>query len=301
MPILNKYDNARFSLLKAEALCAEILDNGFSFDQLVLRPTGSFRKSFRTDFTIAEQKDPQEEQLEIQVNRDGIYDRLPEGLFHQTKGNSKTSDVGSMVDEYRRFREEERNARRFFQPLEQEFFRYAIMIEQEERKLAKGMYEGSLEKLFFEFWDISQDLPSEAASRLIRIMPWISRIKGNLQLTEKALELILAKPVTAKEKQVIQHYSTDITGGLGEIELGVDSVTGIGYSDFSVTWVFSIRELTATEIASYPENESYGRLLKRFEELFIPVAVDVVFEYEFLVKEKEEEEAEWLMGYSLTI
>jgi hypothetical protein len=175
------------------------------------------------------------------------------------------------------------------------------MIEQEERELSKGMYEGSLEKLFFEFWDISADLPREAASRLIRIMPWISRIKGNLPLTAKALGLILGKPVTGTEKQQLLSYSSEITLGLGDIELGVDSVTGTGYSDFSVSWIFSIEELTATEIAKYPENESYGRLLKRFEELFIPVAVDAVFEYEFLVKEKEEEVTEWLMGYSLTI
>ena len=301
MPVLNKYDNARFALLKAEALGAEILDNGFSFDNLVLRPAGSFQRSFRPDFLITEQKDPQEEQVEIVINRDGIYDRLPEGLFHQTKGNSKTSTVGTMVEEYRRFRDEEKNARRFFQPLEQEFYRYAIMVEQEERKLGKGMYEGSLEKLFFRFWDMSTDLPAEPASRLIRIMPWASRIKGNLQLTAKALELVLGKPVTANEKHTPDTFEIERAVCLGDAELGVDTVIGTEYTDFSVSWIFSIQEVSAAEITNYPEHEPYGKLLKRFEELLIPVAVDTVFQYEFAVNENEEAETEWLLGYSLTI
>jgi hypothetical protein len=301
MPILNKYDNARFTLLKAEALGAEILDNGFPFDNLILRPIGSFQRSFRPDILNNEQKDPQEEQVEISINRDGIYDRLPEGLFHQTRGNSKTSNVGSMVDEHRRFREEEKHARKFFQPLEQEFYRYAIMVEQEERKLGKGMYEGSLEKLFFEFWDISLDLPPEPASRLIRILPWLSRIKGNLQLTATALQLVLGKPVRAEEKQLPSAFTTERTASLGEIELGVDTVIGTGYTDFSVSWIFSIQELNVAEITNYPDNKPYGRLLKRFEELIIPVAVDVAFEFEFVVKEQSTIETEWLLGYSLTI
>ena len=301
MPVLNKYDNARLALLKAEALGAEVLDKGFPFDNLILRPVGSFQRSFRPDFLVNEQKDPQEEQVEITIHRDGIYDRLPEGLFHQTKGNSKTSSVGSMVDEYRRFKEEEKNARRFFQPLEQEFFRYAITVEQEERKLAKGMYEGSLEKLFFEFWDISPTLPAAPASRLIRIMPWLARIKGNLQLTAKALQLVLGKSVRGEVKHVPGTFAPDTATCLGQGELGVDTVAGSGYTDFSVSWVFTIQELSATEITNFPEHESYGKLLKRFEEMTIPVAVDATFDYEFAVTEQGTVETEWLLGYSLTI
>lgn len=301
MPILGKYDNARFTLLRAEALCADLLDNGFSFDNLVLRSAGSFRKSFRSDFTITDQKEVTNDELEIVINRDGLYDRLPEGLFHQTRGNSKTADVEGMVQEHRRFKEEEKHARRFFQPIEQEFYRFAVMVEQEERTLSKGLYEGSVEKLFYEFWDISSDLPAQAASRLSRIMPWAGRIKGNMQLTARALELVIGKPVSVERKEVMTHYVTDSVISLGESELGVDSVTGAGYADFSVNWIFSIGNVDNHEIVQYLEGEPHGKLLQRFDDLFIPLGVDSVYQYELVKTIREQEQTEWVLGYSLTI
>lgn len=302
MPILGKYDNARFTLLRAEALCADLLDNGFSFDNLVLRPAGTFRKSFRTDFTITDQKEVTDEELEIIINRDGLYDRLPEGLFHQTRGNSKTADVESMVQEHRRFKEEEKHARRFFQPIEQEFYRFAVMVEQEERALNKGLYEGSVEELFCEFWEITTDLPAQAASRLCRIMPWAGRIKGDMELTAKALELVIGKAVTVERKEVMTAYFMDDVINLGEFELGVDSVAGAGYADFSVNWIFSVSGIDNNEIVQYLEDAPYGKLLRRFEDLFIPLGVDSVYQYELLKPTTaEEEQTEWVLGYSLTI
>ena len=132
-------------------------------------------------------------------------------------------------------------------------------------------------------------------------MPWLARIKGNLQLTAKALQLVLGKPVRGEEKHVSGTFAIDTATCLGQGELGVDTVAGSGYTDFSVSWVFTIQELSATEITNFPEHESYGKLLKRFEEMTIPVAVDATFDYEFAVTEQGTVETEWLLGYSLTI
>ncbi len=292
------YDKADLMLLKAEALCAELIDNGLSFEKLIYSPSGAFKKSFRADIDLPSGKYLEADTVDITVNRDGLYDRLPEGLFHQTRGNSKTAQLSEMVSEYRRFRDEERHARKFFQPLEQEFFRYSVMVEQEERNLTRQTLSANLEQLFYQFWEIGADLPAAPASVLVRIMPWLSRIKGDMHLTAKALALMLGKPVSAATHHAYEQYGADEPQNLRGMLLGVDSVTGTDFSCPTLTWAFTISDINTEEIAQYPDGQPYGRFLKRFEDIFIPLEIDISFSYECI---QTEEETEKVLGYSLTI
>ncbi|MFA6056723.1 MAG: hypothetical protein WC756_00890 [Taibaiella sp.] len=280
MPTETTLNIQKYFLLKAEALCAELMANGVSFDDLIIKHSGSFRKSYRNDIEIAEHAKDGSEQVIIEINRDGIYDKLPEGLFHQTRGGSNTAGLKGMVGEYRRYREEERQARKFFQPIEQEFFRYAVMVEEGERKLQYGILNGNLESDFYRFWNIDQSLPKKPASVLVLIMPWIRQIKGDMQLTAKALSMILAKPVQVEER-IVEEQQDDETGFmLGEnVTLSMDTVCGNRFAEPYVQWVFTISSLAAHETEWYTPQKPYGKLLQRFEELFIPLNAEAQFEY----------------------
>ena len=203
-----EYHSNAHTFLRAESFCAEMISGGFSFNEIVLNLDSNFKKSFRDEIeavSINYNEDTLAYQMEMIINRDGIYDRLPEGIFHQTKGNSKTLTTAQMTEEYRRFRDEEKMARKFFQPIEQEFFRYATMVEQEELNLAFGILNGTLKNELFSFWGIPNGLPDEAVRKLVQILPWLKQIKGNMEQTAKALELILNKPVNFKESYKKQH------------------------------------------------------------------------------------------------
>ena len=98
----------------SEAVCAELLQK-VSFDNIKTSQAGSFKKSFSNDiekFELEEYRDSAE--FKITLNRDGIYDLLPEGLFHQTLGGKKIRTVLEAVTENKRFKDEEKNARKFF-------------------------------------------------------------------------------------------------------------------------------------------------------------------------------------------
>ena len=237
--------------------------------------------------------------MEMVINRDGIYDRLPEGIFHQTKGNSKTLTTTQMTEEYRRFRDEEKMARKFFQPLEQEFFRYSTMVEQEELNLAFGILNGTLKNELFSFWGIPNGLPDLPVRKLVQIMPWLKRIKGNIEQTAKALELILNKPVSYKESCTKQHKIAGKPFGLGLGELGVDTVAGSSFWEPSPCWVFFIEDIKKKEIESYRPNSPYGKLLTHFEEIFIPLQIDIIFEYAVLPA--EDFETDDVLGLSLVL
>ena len=300
LPDKPKYASKSHTFLKGEAFVAALLANGFSYEKLVLERTGSFAKSYHKDIEdVKATTDDQDNQvIQIKVNRDSIYDRLPEGLFHQPRSaGSAAAAVGQMVTEYRRFREEEKAARKFFQPIEHELFRYAAMVEQEERELLWGLLSGDVNNTFAQFWQLDAGLPAAPLSILVRMMPWVHLIKGNKALCAKALEMMLGTPVSVRQQVIEEHPKDDDSFTLGVSSLSVDSVAGMSLHEPAVSWVFDIKELEGTEISAFMSDAPYGRFLQQFIDIFIPIEIDAVFEYEVQKSEVDEP----ILGYSLTL
>jgi|GEM_PF-556903 len=304
MPKKVQYHHEILNQLKAEVFCAELLSKGFSFDDIAINHLGSFRKSYRNDVgEVTVLTDEYEEnkniKFKVDIHRDSIYDRLPEGLFHQTRGGSNTSATKDMVGEYRRYRNEEKQARKFFHPFDQEIFRYSTLVEQMEQELSIGMLDGDIRNELSNFWNIGKNLPQSAVSVLLRIMPWAHQIKGNLEMTSKALESMLGKKVTAVQTyQSIQQKVGD-TLSLGEGLLGVDTLNGTFFADTSINWVFTIHDVSKKEMLQYPPSEPYGKFLQQFEEIFIPLSVDVSYNYG--INHNTDNDAEPVLGYSLVL
>ena len=297
-----KYQSRDHTFLRGEAFIAALLSQGYSFERLTTDRTGSFTKSYRKDVEDVKHKTDNLDNpyLEVKLNRDSIYDRLPEGLFHQPRSHgSAAAAVQQMVGEYKRFREEEKAARKFFQPLEHELIRWAVLVEQEERNMLWGLLSGNLSIGFSKFWGLEEGLPADASSVLVRIMPWAHLIKGDGPLCAKALSMMLNKEVTVADRVVRAHYKEGTSFCLGSSELGTTSVTGASFEEPGLSWVFTIKEMTGDEMASFIGDGAYGRLLQQFIDIFIPLEIDAVFEYE--VESKVNETAESILGYSFTL
>lgn len=301
-PDKSKYQSKSHTFLKGEAFIAALIRQGYSFEKLVIERTGSFTKSYRKDVEDVRNKtdDQDNPYLHLKINRDSIYDRLPEGLFHQPRAHgSATAAVQQMVGEYKRFREEEKAARRFFQPLEQEMFRYAVFVEQEEQEMLWALLSGNMSSGFAKFWNLEEDLPAEATSALVRLMPWAYRIKGDKELCAKALEMLLDRPVSVVDRIIREHFKDDDTFLLGDNELGTNTVTGSSVEEPALSWVFTIGEMSGQEIAAFVGDKPYARLLQQFVDIFIPLEIDATFEYE--VEGSNEEIAERILGYSFIL
>ncbi len=296
------YDPGKYMYLKPEAFCADLISNGFSFENMIFSRSGSFKKRFRKEIDSVSkmQNDDGDELVEIVINRDSIYDLLPEGLFHQPVSSNRNTTVPDMVKDFRRLKEEERYTRKFFQPLEQEFIRYTTLIEQEERSMMLGILGGNITESFLEFWNLPNDIPEDSARILARLMPWAYMIKGDLKLTAKALEMVLhKKEITIEEKHEQYQLMQENDLSLSNTSLGVDFVTGNCFNESSLCWIFTINDILANEMEGFTAEKPLGKLLKLFVEIFIPVQVDAVFEYE--TAETDLEEAEKIMGYGFVI
>lgn len=296
------YETKAHTYLKAEVFCAAMLQHGISFNDIRLFCNSNFKKSFRNeidDVRFEFNESTFKDELLLTINKDGIYDRLPEGLFHQSRGNSKTNSTGLMAEEHRRFKEEEKAARKFFQPIEQEIFRYATLVEQEEVNLAFGILNGDIKTELLNFWDIPDGLPEEPVKRLIQLMPWVKSIKGNAKQTAGALEFVLQKPVAISEKETNLHTTQQIKSHTYFFELGIDAVTGNQFIEPSPCWLFTIGNLQKNEAENYRPGGNYDKLLKHFEEIFIPLQIDIIFDWD--IADTGDYETESILGISLYI
>jgi len=281
MKQLPKISPQDFRSIQLEILCTEILRRGVSFDQLRLSKQSNFKKSYHGDIENIAQVTSENsfrEELQVSVNRNGIYDRMPEGLFHQPLGHLKVSNAASMKEEHRRYRDEEKQARKFFQPYDQEFFRYHLLVEQAEQAMSINLLRGNVNETWKHFWDLPENMPLESSDAFVRILPWCFLISGDVELTNNALQFILGKKVTVKTFWQYEQFSEIAPFSLGKALLSNDTVLGKKYHMPTLHWQFTIQNLSVSERSQFPAEQPMGKLLKRFSDIFLPIHICTTFE-----------------------
>ena len=85
--------------IKAETLAATLLEQAddslkdFSLEQIVLSPKGSAKRRYSSDVDLLRKKYYEHETaLMIEVNRRGLFDTLPQGLFLRLEENYKDAE-----------------------------------------------------------------------------------------------------------------------------------------------------------------------------------------------------------------
>ncbi|MGB1309498.1 MAG: hypothetical protein ACPG6B_11345, partial [Oceanihabitans sp.] len=100
--------------LKAEVIIAELQKNSnLTNKDVVVHHKSAFKRSHRRD--ILDIGLIEDNKLHVNLSRNGLYDQLPEGLFH-TKDTKNTSITYTELR--KTYKKEEQDARHFFLPLE---------------------------------------------------------------------------------------------------------------------------------------------------------------------------------------
>jgi hypothetical protein len=267
--------------IKAEVLIADFMENGLNPEDFVVIPAGTFRRRFSTDLKKAEvlRLNSNQQLLTVHVNRDGMYDSLPEGLFHSAPEKPlRGSDEMSL--ESKKLRREEKESRAFFVPFENEIFLQRTSLEMEERKILNRFSETLFDEIYPEFWNFDKTLESGFTSRLVQLLHFSHRIAGNPSLTAKSLEWIIGEKVKAK---IIHSPKGKKEAGsekgmylpLGSARLGMDFICGSSFHDLLPVMEFTIGPLKNIRISDFLEKGSASRFLNCFYGYFIPAGVDV--------------------------
>ncbi|WP_346237422.1 type VI secretion system baseplate subunit TssG [Niabella insulamsoli] len=296
---LTAYSDSSSSFL-AEAVCASLIEQGLSFDHIDIELAGAFKKKFSPDVErVAIDESPGGVRADIKINRDGFYDILPEGLFHQTRGMQVVRNVQDAVLEHRKYKDEERQARKFFNPLEEMIFKYRVWAELSERKALFKEQSEQLVNELFEFWNIEKTLPRREALRMIALMPYLRNIKGDKQATADALAFILNRNVVITDIKKRTVSARDAAPAMQNMRLGHNTVLGNHSNEVIYAWQVDVEGVAGESVGAFVAGAPKGKLLKRFAEIFIPIERDLFFEFD--LKKPEGQQCNYILGYGCAL
>ena len=264
--------------IKAEAQLFLAREKGLWPEYFFTNSGNQFRREYSRDIISTEIREDAGRQilLELYLSRGGIYDQLPEGLFF--KGNSKRkASVTDLAADHRANKKIEAQIRKFFQPLDHDFFLQRLNIEEEENLLLEGLQSGILNEYFIRFWNLPTTIPRSLLAPLILLLPYASKIAGDETLMANGLELILNEEVkiTQNSSAVQKATGIDILP-LGEAQLGLDMVCGDNFAEEVPVFEICIGPLVNSKLTEYLEGGNRYLLLETFERFFIPFGIDIV-------------------------
>jgi hypothetical protein len=186
---------------KAEVIAAELIENAVPAEQIMILMLGALKRSYRKD--VDDVRDEisdynNKEYTLIATHKEGLYDMLPEGLFHSPTVPKKATTQKEIIDSIKSHRVEERNARRFFLPYEAGFNHLRIQMALYENRLDKGAHHTDLLDIFKDYWEIFKWLDTNQSNVFLQVLPLIHDIRDNYEVVAAIFEMIFSLPVKIK-------------------------------------------------------------------------------------------------------
>jgi hypothetical protein len=269
--------------LRAETILVDLINQGLDESRLIVKPQGLFERKFSKDFHKLSKKENEKNQeyLLVEVNRESIYDSLPEALTHYKDNSKKNTNKSKdeMVEEIKKNREEESAARNFFLPFDDEFFSVRLGIETQERKILQAYQNNiSYTPSVDNFWNLPKILSAKQKSTLLYLFPVLHRITGNLTKTQSCYQAILGVPVQINQINPMVS-KVDSKADDQPLQLGINFVAGdtvhSGFPAIEIV-VGPLDESNAQEFLPYAKGP---KVLEILNEYLIPFETDVVVKY----------------------
>ena len=241
-----------------------------------------FKRRFSNDITSVKESLDKNNTIEVSLSRRSFYNIFPERFFHRTY--SGTPFVETMVADYNGRKIEEENARKLFKPLETEFFLQRVAIESAEDLTFKSLGSPELVGFLLNLWQIDSRIPRDIAAKILKTMPFMYKIAGNLPLLKLVLENII------EEKLIIEKEYAAIASETKQEpwQLGINMATEGKPITFLPKYVFIVDKIRRPEkIIDYMPNGKINALISFFLEHTLPYEAD--FEIKFTLADKERE------------
>lgn len=277
-----------------------LAQNETNLDNTVIHPLSAFNRSHKKDIESIKEEE-EEDKLNIKVNRIGLYDCLPESLFHTPP--SAFSEVSHQV-RLKQQQQEEQDARHFFLPFEQENYRLGVFLASQEETL----FGESLDEKLVEFWGISPELNKTQQKQLAQIMPLLPQIVGNYKLTSYYLSLLLEEQVVVNDLGMsIQNKFVESSHNkpFGTMQLGKNWALGQTLEHYYPSIEIQIQGIKTSSIKRYFLEEQLNNTIRILARYFFPIDVSWTLDIELEVQDDFglflSDEKENYLGYATSL
>ncbi len=280
--------------LKAEVIGSLLSNIGIDKTSIQSNYTSSFNRSYRND-TYKAKYNSENDTLDLFISRNGLYDMLPEGLFHpEIIENNKKISVKNLLESHKKQKKEESEARLFFKPFENHIFQFFIKIEDKEKNLINNSHE--FRSFFMQFWGLESWIKDEQFVFMLHILPYSKNIKGNINRITQLLSHHLQKEISFnrgwKEIHLSKHTKQQ------DLILGQNFIIG-NTSDQLPCIEFNIYNISDQELHEYSKNGYYYKFISLYFEYLLPIEL----EYEINIKPnyKQAKNNFGILGHSTTL
>lgn len=257
---------------KAELYGALLSEAGFDITQVVMVRDGNNLSNVSKDIRSVKHRNlpgMADSCIEVKTNRRGIYDSLPEGLFHDSLFPGKVKDLELILEEMQQHRNEEFYIRRFFSLLENETDREGIQAQLLELRYDKKNKYPDYAKLFSACWPVIDILSARGALLFIKFMPHIHSIRNRLKEVGEALSEILEVPVSVRPRMTRRTIKADKPNRLGNMRLGTDSVNVGVLNNAEADLRIHIGDVPTQEVERFLPGNKSRKALEMLADIFL--------------------------------
>lgn len=241
--------------IDTEDIKAETIVSRLDIPQFVVRNKGIFYRNYSDDLVSI--KEENNFPL-IELSRDGIFQLLPEGLFFK-ENRLKINDKHVLDQENEKVREEKEKIELFFRPFETKYFQLSLELESRLNEVAEKKNHIASDYLFE---GVRLDTQNPYIRSMLPLLPYVSELKGNLDLLRDLLQIIFSAKVEFRK------------------------------NGLSLFLIVHKRELLKDKYFSM--DDELKHFFEFFTEWFLPVEVD----FDFRIKDYEEK---FTLGSSLLL
>ena len=276
---------------KAEVIAAEMIDNNVPAEQIMILMLGSRKRSFRKDVDSVTDEISDYNNKEytlITTHKEGIYDMLPQGLFHSPTLPKKATTQKEIIDNIKKHRIEESNARRLFLPFEAAINHLRIQMASFESRLDKGAHHNDLVNLFKNHWEIFKYLDTAQSDIFLQVLPLVHDIRDDYESAATIFELILSVPVKITGRLQGQLRSTHpVFSSLNDTQLGINFTTGnAAYDGGEDEIVVTVGPINNEQLKQFMPGTKKNKILEMLCDYLLPVHVDINTDFELYDTEK---------------
>ncbi len=280
---------------RAEVIAAEMIENNTPAERVLIVPLGAMNRPQNKDIesVITEVSGyDNKEYILIRTHKEGLYDKLPEGLFHNPISYANDKSEQQVIDGIRLHRVEEKTARLFFLPFDAALFSARVQIALYENQLDKKFHNNQLINIFSPHWQIFQHLNVLQSNIFLQFLPLIHSIRDDWQAIETLLELMFLSPAKLKLRSLKKPAQTGIKKNnaqseIGKGSLGIDLTTGHpidggGFDEMVITF----GPITAERVSAFTQKAGQEGIVRMLCDYLVPADLDIAIEYDLVESER---------------
>ncbi|WP_445456856.1 hypothetical protein [Flavobacterium sp. HNIBRBA15423] len=263
--------------LRTELLLDSLLQNKIDDFNIVIKPNGLFYRKFSKDKMSINRDSIDTDILNIEISRDGFYDILPESISHNYRNSDSFSNP---VEEFKTRKKEEKEARNFFNPIENELFRFKYAIEKNESSFFSNLNANGIVDIIKTILVFEENIPDKLVVKMFyALLQLKDNSNQNIDEIVSILEQIINEKVTYKTSYIKLENVNDNVDESNDLIMGINTTLESSERIFLKKYNFIIGPLKKSEeLSKYFQNQLMESFLNNFFNLFLPFHVQYSFE-----------------------